>query len=114
MVFDLDDTLVPRGRSAPAQAYQELVQSLQESGFQVFIATNTRRDISRIEHELGVAVVRPAGFSMKPFASFYRRVIAKAGVGPQQIAMVGNHFVNDIIGANRAGLVTVLTKSVGR
>lgn len=112
IVFDLDDTLVERRSNQLLPSYAKFIHSLKAQGFEVLLGSNTKRDISDVAKKFGIKVVQPRGFSYKPLPSFYRRVTAATGTTPQHIAMVGNHWLNDIMGANWAGLVTILVKSL--
>jgi hypothetical protein len=108
IVFDLDNTLVHRGVNSLADDYSARIEDLKQQGFTVLIGTNSKREISSIKQLLDVAVIQPTRLSYKPRRSFYRRVISAAGTSPKHIAMVGDHFINDVMGGNRAGLTTVL------
>lgn len=108
IVFDLDNTLVHRGVNALKEDYTARIADLKAQGFTVLIGTNSRRDVGSIKRVLDVAVVQPTKLSYKPRRSFYARLIRAAGTSPEHIAMVGDHFINDVTGGNRAGLTTIL------
>lgn len=108
LVFDLDKTLVRHGTSTISAEFVAVLQSAQKAEFTILIGSNTRRDIGFLSELINLVAVQPSGFSYKPFASFYRRVIAQANTTPQHIAMIGDHILNDIIGANHAGFTTIL------
>lgn len=110
IVFDFDNTLVHHRVNAVPDVYMKHLQSLKKAGLQVLIGTNTRRDIRQSSVIVGAEVVRPAGLSYKPLPSFYRRVLAVTGTLPEHTAMVGDHVLNDIIGANQAGFTTILVR----
>jgi len=114
IVFDLDDTLVPRRRHVLSVDHVHFIASLKTAGFAVLIGSNTRRNISPLAQMLNVEAIVPAGISIKPFASFYKRVVAAADTEPERIAMVGDHILNDVIGGNLAGLTTVWTLPLNR
>ncbi len=114
LVFDLDNTLVYRRSSQIHNDYHDFLLSVRRAGFTILIATNTRRPISAITEQLDVSSVSARGVSMKPFASFYRRVLQTAEEPTQHIAMVGDRIINDIFGANRAGMTTILVDSGSR
>lgn len=108
LVFDLDNTLIHGGLKQVSKEYTAKINMLKQQGFSVFIGTNTRRDISVIQSMLGVSVVQPNGLTFKPLRSFFEEVITATGTIPDHIAMVGDHIINDVVGANRAGLTTIL------
>lgn len=108
IVFDLDNTLVHRGLNAVKDDYTARIAALKKQGFNVLIGTNSRRDVDLIRQALDVVVVQPTKLSYKPRRSFYERVIRATGTSPTHIAMVGDHFINDVMGGNRSGLTTIL------
>jgi HAD superfamily phosphatase (TIGR01668 family) len=110
IVFDLDKTLVERRGNTIAPEYIAKIVALQTAGFTILLGSNSRRDIQQILASIHSSGVQPIKFSMKPLPSFYRRIAHTAGTSPDRIAMVGDHILNDVIGANRAGFTTILVK----
>ncbi|HEY4161143.1 MAG TPA: HAD hydrolase-like protein [Candidatus Saccharimonadales bacterium] len=110
LVFDADDTLVHRGQGGTAPEYAAYIRSLKRKGFSILIGTNAKRDLHPLAENLGADVISPRRLSYKPFRSFYTRIIAAADTAPEHIAMIGDNIINDVVGANRAGLVTVLVR----
>jgi HAD superfamily phosphatase (TIGR01668 family) len=108
LVFDLDKTLVPHGANTISTEFLAFLHTAASAGFTILIGSNTKRDIRFLSELINLTSVQPIGFSYKPFASFYKRITAQAGVAPAHIAMIGDHIVNDIIGANQAGITTIL------
>jgi len=49
----------------------------------------------------------------KPTRKYYESLSALLGVKSQQIAMVGDKLLQDIYGANRVGMVSILVEPVG-
>jgi HAD superfamily phosphatase (TIGR01668 family) len=112
IVFDLDNTLVARRTNIISAQYVRSISALKKMGFTVLIGSNTRRDITKLAALLDVATVVPEGLSYKPRASFYARVAAAANTQPEHIAMVGDHILYDIFGANRAGYTSILVQAL--
>jgi len=112
VVFDLDKTLVNHGSNVVSQEYMNYLETIRIAGFTIMIGSNTRRDISSLSALLGVIAIVPTGVSYKPLPSFYRRIIAEVDADPAHIAMVGDHILNDVIGANRAGFTTILVEGL--
>lgn len=114
LVFDLDNTLLTRRTSELSAETVAYIAELRRAGFKIILGSNTRRNTDAVVDAMKGQAVRVRGLSMKPFNSYYRNVIAAAGTGPEHIAMVGDHFINDVIGGNGAGLKTILVKSLSR
>jgi putative hydrolase of the HAD superfamily len=58
-----------------------------------------------VSEEVGVA---------KPDATIFHMALARAGVRPEEALFIGDHPVNDVAGAARAGLVSVWCNRSGR
>lgn len=114
LVFDIDETVVPKRYNQLTPEYILFLQGLEKKGFKILIGSNTKRDLSEITQHLNTVVVRPGGLSFKPFKSYFKKVIKQAGVKPEHIAMVGDRILNDIVGGNRAGLTTILVEPYAR
>jgi HAD superfamily phosphatase (TIGR01668 family) len=112
IVFDIDKTLVPRGEEMLTQEYIAAIRMLQAAGLIIMIGTNRRRDITKFTEAIGAISIQARGFSAKPYGSFFSRVLNEARVPSSQVAMVGDHIINDIMGANRAGFTTILVDSM--
>jgi predicted HAD superfamily phosphohydrolase YqeG len=75
----------------------------------IVLATNSRRDLTNIASQLtNFEIVQPLKHAPKPARAFYRQVIKASSYEPEQIAMVGDRYIQDIAGAKHAGLVTIL------
>ena len=57
------------------------------------------------------ATGRPAVICGKPAATFFESVLAMLGTTAERTAMVGDDVVNDVLGAQAAGLVGVLVRT---
>ena len=112
LVFDLDNTLLLRRTNTISPDYIKRIAELRGKGFTVLLGSNTRRDIASITDTLGISSVRSKFNSIKPFPSFYKRVIEASHTAPGHIAFVGDHMFNDVIGPNRAGMTSILVHSL--
>ncbi|HSW79559.1 MAG TPA: YqeG family HAD IIIA-type phosphatase [Candidatus Saccharimonadales bacterium] len=114
LVFDLDNTLLIHKTNELSAETVAYIAGLRQAGFKIILGSNTRRDTDAVVEAMQGKGVRVRGLSMKPFKSYYKKVIAAAETEPEHIAMIGDHLINDVIGANRAGLKTILVKSLSR
>lgn len=57
------------------------------------------------------ATGRPAVICGKPAAGYFEQALELLGVGPDRAAMVGDDLVNDVLGAQSAGLAGVLVRT---
>ncbi len=67
-----------------------------------------------IEHLFPIVVVSEEIGVAKPDPAIFAHALALAGVRPEEALYVGDHPLNDVIGARRAGLVSVWCDRFGR
>lgn len=117
VLVDVDNTLVSFGRARlhlgavrhlRAARQQHLIETLA-------IATNSRRRLTAIADALEpTAVFQPRGLMMKPRRGYYEYILRQLGCRPETTVMIGDKLVQDVWGARRAGLTTILVKPVGQ
>ncbi len=112
-MVDLDDTLVPSGGEMLSDSAREWLLSMREAGFPVLILSNgTRLRVDRWKAELELPGFHLVG---KPFWFAYRRGLRMLGTKAEETLMVGDQIFTDVLGANLAGVTSVLVEplSVG-
>ncbi len=112
-LIDLDGTVVSRG---DYEVDKKIRKALQNSGIAVHIATNRpkSRSLKTLKEDLYAAsVVHPQGFMGKPTKRYYKNAIKSLGLKPHEVIMIGDRYIQDIFGANRAGLYTLLVHKLG-
>ena len=112
LLSDLDFTLATKKTRRPDQPLRDWIAELNTGGIQFMIVSNNRSGTRVTEFcaELGVPYQGHAG---KPSARGYRRAMEKAGVGPQQTAMLGDKLLTDVLGANRSGVLAIMVEPAG-
>lgn len=109
VLVDLDDTLIASNSDVPAAGSLEWLAGICAAGLAVVILSNGHRDrVARLAELAGVPGIALAG---KPFARAFRRARALLNdVDPATTAMVGDQLFTDVVGAKRAGMVTILVR----
>jgi HAD superfamily phosphatase (TIGR01668 family) len=105
VLFDLENTLIPPGGPFNAEG-REIVSKVRDAGLAVGVISNASASWvhSELTHE-GIPFVAPAG---KPGRDAFARGCALLGVAPGQAVYVGDQMITDVLGAQRAGLRTIL------
>lgn len=106
LMVDLDDTLVASKSVELAGSFRDWLEQLQTAQVPVLILSNGHPE--RVRHwsqELGVKGLALVG---KPFWFAFRRGLALLGTPASATAMVGDQLFTDVLGANLAGLKSVL------
>lgn len=106
VMVDLDDTLVAVGGHVLEPHLRSWLESLQAAYIPVLILSNgEKRRVARWSDTLGVPAL---GLCGKPFAFAFRRGLRLLGTSAGETAMVGDQLFTDVLGANLAGMVSIL------
>ena len=111
VLADLDNTLASYEEALPSPSLRRWKDELEEKGVALFVVSNSRksRRCPDFCEALGIPYVRHAG---KPGTKGFREALEQTGVPAGQAVMVGDQIFTDTLGANRAGIATVLVKPV--
>ena len=111
IIFDIDNTLVEHGAPANEEAVA-LVDRLRRMGFSVcFLSNNGKPRVSEFCKPMDVAYIYKAG---KPKHKGYEAAMKLIDTTKEQTVSIGDQIFTDMWGANRAGIHTVLVKSIGK
>ena len=106
VLVDLDDTLLAAGSDLLEPLFTVWLESLKRAQIPVAILSNgTRIRVARWAAELGLEGLPLTG---KPRGRAFRRGLETLGTPAHETAMVGDQLFTDVLGANRAGMVSVL------
>lgn len=109
IIFDIDNTLVPHGSPADERAIA-LFGHLKELGFKCLLLSNNKEPrVKSFNDQVGAQYIYKAG---KPKKSGYIRAMEMLGTDRQNTLCVGDQIFTDMIGANHAGLYSILVKPV--
>ncbi len=113
-LIDLDGTVVARGTYDVAAATSK---HLKQAALKIYIATNRpkSRSLKDLKDRLNAnGVIHPHGILGKPFPQYYAQAARDHGLKPEECVMIGDRFLQDIFGANAAGLTTIAVKKLDR
>ncbi len=106
VMVDLDDTLLAAGSELLEPLFRVWLESLRLAQIPVVILSNgTHTRVARWAAELELKGLPLTG---KPRGHAFRRGLEQLGTPAAETAMVGDQLFTDVLGANRAGLVSVL------
>ena len=109
LIFDIDNTLVPHGAPADKKAVR-LFAGLKEMGFRcVLISNNKEPRVKSFSEKAGVLYIYKAA---KPKPDAYRRAMGMMHTDTGSTVFIGDQIFTDILGANLAGLRSVLVKPI--
>lgn len=111
ILFDVDNTLVEHGQPVTIRAI-ELFARLRETGFKTCIISNNKEyRVKPLADALESYYVYKAG---KPAARGYIEGMKHMGTSGSTTLFVGDQIFTDILGANRAGIHSILVKPVAK
>ena len=109
VIFDIDNTLVPHGEPADDRAIA-LFKCLKEIGFQTVLLSNNKEPrVKTFNDSVHSQYICKAG---KPGVAGYEKAMELMGTTTVNTVFVGDQLFTDVWGANKAGLVSYLTKPI--
>ena len=110
LVYDIDNTLVSHADKHPPSKILNLVEELQDLGFQLgLLSNNTGRRLEEFNKSMGL---RGASMAAKPFTQVFRRLMNEMSVSPHETAIIGDQLFADIWCGKRTGVTTILVKPI--
>ena len=109
VIFDVDNTLVPHGAPADERAIS-LFAHLKELGYSCMLLSNNKEPRVKMFNEaVHVNYIYKAG---KPKPANYRKAMEIMGTTVENTLFVGDQIFTDVMGANIAGIRTILVKPI--
>ena len=110
LMLDFDNTIVPYTRNEPTEKMENWLRTMAASDFPVCVVSNSKKDRVKIFcAKYGIACITHAS---KPFTKGIRECLAKFNVPASQAALVGDQIYTDTLGANSAGVTSILVKAI--
>lgn len=110
VMLDFDNTIVPYTTDVPSEPVLEWIKRMQQTEIGLCVVSNSKKArVPAFCTEYGLPYVTHAH---KPFPDGIRRCLARFSVLPEQCALVGDQIFTDTLGANCAGLCSVLVTPI--
>ncbi|GBF34208.1 hydrolase [Desulfocucumis palustris] len=106
LLFDLDNTVVPRDVDDFSAEIKDWFGRLEARGFKMcFVSNNGPRRLQNLTGALGLPFVCRA---VKPRKKPFLKAMETIGTSQKETAVIGDQIFTDILGGNRLGLFTIL------
>lgn len=106
ILLDVDNTLAPPASHIAYEGVQEWLDMLKANHIAVVISSNNYRKREKpFSDSVGLECV---SMSLKPFPFGFNRAKKKLKEKPQSVLVVGDQIYTDVLGANLAGMKSVL------
>ncbi len=110
LMLDFDNTVVPYTTNTPTETMAAWLERFLSSEVQLCVVSNSRKDRVRVFcEERGLDCITRA---KKPFSRGIRQCLQRYGCGPEAAALVGDQIYTDTLGANCAGVTSILVKAI--
>ena len=111
LMLDFDNTIVPYTTTNPTEEMETWLKTMNElEDIQLCIVSNSRNDrVPKFCRERNMAVITHA---KKPFPKGINECLKKYAIPAGEAALVGDQIYTDNLGANCAGVQSVLVKAI--
>lgn len=110
LMMDFDNTIVPYTTSEPTKTMEAWLQRMQRSEISLCVVSNSKRPrVVEFCERYGLECVTHA---KKPFSKGIRECMARFDLRPECAALVGDQIYTDVLGANCAGLTSILISAI--
>lgn len=112
IITDLDNTLIEWDRPHATPELITWLQSMQDAGIQIIIASNNNEERVKIFADpVGLPYIARA---KKPLVGAFKKALIDLRLKPENVMMLGDQMMTDMMGANRMKLHTILVKPVAK
>ena len=109
IIFDIDNTLVPHGEPATAEAVVLFAQ-LRKLGFDMVVVSNNKEP--RVKSFADAVQTKYIYKANKPSKKGYFSAMKRMGCIPENTIFVGDQLFTDVWGAKRSGIFSYLVKPI--
>ena len=110
LMLDFDNTIVPYTTNDPTPEMEAWLQKMLDSPIQLCVVSNSKRD--RVKIFCAARNIPCITHAKKPFSKGIRQCLAQFGIAPSQCALVGDQIYTDTLGANCAGVRSILVRAI--
>jgi len=111
LMLDFDNTIVPYTTTVPTAEMESWLTRMNAlEDIKLCIVSNSHNDrVPKFCRERGIAVITHA---KKPFPKGIRECLDKYGIPAKEAALVGDQIFTDTLGANGAGVMSILVDAI--
>ena len=110
LMLDFDNTIVPYTTNIPTEEMAGWLETMKASSVQLCVVSNSKNDrVKKFCAAYGIDCITHA---KKPFSRGIRQCLTRYGADPGRCALVGDQIFTDTLGANCAGVRSILVKAI--
>ena len=110
LMMDFDNTIVPYTTDEPTEKMCEWLAQMKSSGIRLCVVSNSKKPrVVRFCETYGLDCITHA---KKPFQKGISECLRRFSLQPCDAALVGDQIYTDVLGANCAGLTSILISAI--
>ena len=110
LMLDFDNTIVPYTTNVPTEEMARWLEEMNQTDIKLCVVSNSHNDRVKIFcKEYGLDCITHA---KKPFSKGIKQCLETCGIPATQSALVGDQIFTDTLGANCAGVTSILVKAI--
>ena len=108
LILDIDNTLTTHDHPVPDSRILQWLDQMRAADIRLILLSNNHPPrVAPFAQKLGLAFEADA---QKPLPGGYRCAASAMGLSPRQTAVVGDQIFTDVLGANLAGMPSILVE----
>lgn len=110
VLLDFDNTMLPYTVDVPSEELLNWMKSMKEAKIQLCIVSNSHKQrVPTFSKKYDIPCVTGA---KKPGTNGIKEAISNFGADHVHTALIGDQIYTDVLGANRANIVSIIVKSI--
>jgi len=110
LLLDFDNTIVPYTTNTPEPLMEQWLLDMKSTDIQLCVVSNSKRDRVKVFCEnYRIPCITHA---RKPFTRGIRQALEQFGMDASETALVGDQIYTDTLGANAAGITSILVEAI--
>lgn len=110
LMLDFDNTIVPYTTSVPTEEMENWLRAMAASAIPVCIVSNSKK--GRVKVFCDQYHLPCITHAKKPFSKGIRECLTRYGIPAGKAALVGDQIYTDTLGANCAGVQSILVEAI--
>jgi hypothetical protein len=110
LLMDFDNTIVPYTTNEPTETVRRWFARMQQSDVSLCVVSNSHR--ARVPDFCAAMGLDCVTAAKKPGIRGIRQALGNYHCAPSEAALVGDQIYTDVLGANRAGVFSILVRPI--
>lgn len=112
LILDIDNTLIDYDKKL-LEGTEKWCENLKKNNIKLFILSNTNK-VKKVERVAKILNLEYIYFAHKPNKKGFLEAQKLLELKKEDIAVVGDQVFTDVLGGNRVGMYTILTKPIDK